>query len=466
MRIELSQLGGPEGPKNLAVALNRPKEQLQHIKRINLAAGGRKAEFLTAELAHFLIGDKPVETQIVKSEWNEDAHKHKYMVDGLSPALKIGVHLESSGENESQTREPTITLATDVALSVKEGTIHKHKEGVTRIEVEKELVDLFTTQRQFNVKSSIAGMRNDLQEGIIVNTSLGFTTSPLTTEEIHNYVESLTDAQLLRSPGGLLWPQEILQRHIVEVGGVGHDDERFEESKMNLFAALLGLPKELDVLVRVLDSEQLMAIVHGDNNLFQTLQKENVLPIDSGHKFDGRWSELILAGDEPYFLVEALPCHYNDMSALAEDNFRNAPNYLNLRHPDNREEMEKYIAANLPGEIAKTCEKNNKLSNHVLLDRNGAVVGFRIVRKEGEIADGKRLHVSRYHAGKGFGGLMVKKSEQYAKQVGCKSMDIHATGYSQSFFETLGYRDLGYQTNSRGVFADKPSEFELMSKDL
>lgn len=466
MGIELKQLGGSEGPKNLATALNRPQEQLQHIKRINLAAGGRKAEFLTAELAHFLIGDKPVETQIVKSEWNEDAYKHKYMVDGLSPALKIGVHLESSGENESQTREPTITLATDVALSVKEGTIHKHKEGVTRAEVEKELVDLLTTQRQFNVKSSIAGMRNDLQEGIIVNTSLGFTTSPLTPEEIHNYVESLTDAQLLRSPGGLLWPQEILQKHIMEVGGVGHDDERFEESKMNLFSALLGLPKELDVLVRVLDSEQLMAIVQGDNSLFHTLQREKALPIDEGFRFDGKWAELIVAGEEPYFLVDALPTHYQGMSAVAHDNFKNATNYKYLSAPDHEEELKRYMAANTPEALAETCNKAGKMANHVLVNGRGEVVGFRIVRKEGETADGRRLHIGRGYGGGGLGGIIVDRSEQFARQAGCNLVKVHATGESQSFFEKLGYEHRGHRTNERGTFRDKPSGYELMTKKL
>ena len=466
MGINLEKLSGVEGPKNLAVVLNRAEEQLQNIKRINLAAGGRKAEFLTAELAHFCVGDNPVEIQVIKSEWNEEAHKHKYMVGGLSPALKIGVHLESLNGDEPQTKEPTIPLATDVALSVKEGAIHKHKEGVTRVDVEKELVDLLTVQRQFSVKSSIAGMRDDLQEGIVVNTSLGFTTSPITKEEIHDYVKSLTDAQLLRSPGGLLWPQEILQKHIMEVGGVGHDDGRFEESKMNLFAALLGLPKELDVLVRVLDTEQLMAIVQGDNSLFHTLQKVNALPINEGFKFNGKWAELIIAGDELYFLVEALPSHYEGMSKLAEDNFRNAPNYTDLKHPDSRGELDRYIMANLPSEIATTCERENRLSNHVLLNNNGKVVGFRIVRKEGEVADGRRLHIGRGYGGGGLGSTIVDRSEQYAKQVGCTSVEVHATGHSQSFFERLGYKDWGYRMNSQGAFGDKPSGFNLMTKDL
>ena len=108
--------------------------------------------------------------------------------------------------------------------------------------------------------------------------------------------------------------------------------------------------------------------------------------------------------------------------------------------------MEKYIAANLPGEIAKTCE-NNKLSNHVLLDRNGAVVGFRIVRKEGEIADGKRLHVSRYHAGKGFGGLMVKKSEQYANRWGV-SRWIYTHRLFSKLLRHWGIKGPGYQNHS------------------
>ncbi|OGK62921.1 hypothetical protein A2334_06075 [Candidatus Roizmanbacteria bacterium RIFOXYB2_FULL_38_10] len=465
MGIELRQLVGPEGPRNLASALARPQEALERVKHIDLAAGARKAEFLNAELTHFFVGDCPVDVGVVKSQWNEDAHKHKYMVPGLSPALKIGVQPEVA-EGGSMTHEPTIILATDVTLEVAEGTIHKRENGFTREQVEEDLVELLTAQRQFRATSSMAGMRNDLQEGLVVNSSLEFTVSPLTQEEVHEYVVSLSDVQLLRSPGGLLWPHKILQNHIVEIGGVGHDNGSFDQRKMDLFATLLGVPRELDVLVRVLDSEKLMSIVQGDNDLFQTLQREHMLPFDEGFKLTGTWAELIIVGDDVYFLVDALPSHYEGMSALAHDNFRNAPNYRYLREPENAEELEKYIAANTPEKVADTCDRPNKLSNLVLLDSNGDVVGFRIVRKEGDVADGRRIHVSRHLTGKGLGGLLLTRSEQYAKQAGCVRMDVHATGESVGFFEGLGYVNHGQVSNGRGVFKDKPSKFSLMKKNL
>ena len=60
------------------------------------------------------------------------------MVDGF-PGTKNRVHRELSNEMGSQEGEPTITL-NRCNLSVKEGTIHKHKEGVTRIEAKKSLL--------------------------------------------------------------------------------------------------------------------------------------------------------------------------------------------------------------------------------------------------------------------------------------------------------------------------------------
>ena len=465
MGVTLERLSKLDGPNYLASLIQGQPKRLCGIRKLEIVASTRKADFISARLNHSFELEKSEVTRGTSS-WDEDRYKGIYIVDGLSPALKVGVADGGGVTAEKSEEKPSVRVATDVSLLTDDKTIHRHHSGISKERLEEELISLFTSQRDFVTKTSIAGLRKDRNIGLTANIQTGFCVSEITPAEIHEYVGTLSDEQRSRSPGGLLWPHEILQKHIVEIGGISHDDPRFEEKKIELFSTLLGIPREMNTLLSALDSDVVLGIASTGGSLFEYFEKNGMLPLNENQKLMGKWAEVVMRGDELYILCNASPNQYVGMSELAKDNFLNADNYRYLREVGNEEELDKYIKANSPVETADLCERENNLCNLVLMDANGVVVGYRVVRKENEKADGRRIHTSRHHAGEGLGSLMLTRSEQEAKQAGCTHMEVHATGESAPFFQKQGFVGLGKTENTRGVFKDKPSGYYLMRKEL
>jgi ribosomal protein S18 acetylase RimI-like enzyme len=197
----------------------------------------------------------------------------------------------------------------------------------------------------------------------------------------------------------------------------------------------------------------------GDVNLYSKLKLAERGLINEGKTLEGSWQELVRDSNGEWItLRNATEADYVQMSEIAINNFRYAPNYSYLQQPEGREQQEKYIAANSPDGIRDLCSKSNNVCN-LVLEKDGKILGFRVVRKEDDVADGRRMHTSLSETGRGIGRILLRKSEKIAKQAGCKTMEVHATGNSYIWFEKYGFKDLGIRPNTI-------SDYHLMVKEL
>ncbi len=318
----------------------------------------------------------------------------------------------------------------------------------------------FSQSRTIGVKSQVAGLirANGDLHGVVVNPSRGFTTTRISPDEVVKYVSSLDETALRRSPGSILWPHPAIEKHIIAIGGIERSSDIFSRAYVDLLQHLLGAPVALSLVFDNLNQRSMKG-VDGDISLYSKLKLAERGLINEGNTLEGSWQELVRDDHGDWItLRNAKEEDYEQMSEIAINNFKYAPNYSYLQTPEGREHQEKYIAANSPDGIRDLCSKANNVCN-LVLEKDGKILGFRVVRKEEDIADGRRMHTSLGETGRGIGRILLRKSEKIAKQAGCKTMEVHATGNSHSWFEKYGFKSLGIRPNTI-------SDYHLMVKEL
>ncbi len=453
-------------PSNLEV------EQLSNIKKIVLRTGTRKAEFFQQRLGKFRNHEgEPIPNEVRESVWNEDSHGDTYMIPGMRATLKSAVELKNS---PGETVDGELHLSGDVETRHGDVLLSKAKPGSSPEDVARDIAGMLATgESVFNVRSSMAGLLKDANRGAMLTESHQFKVDKFTLDEISEYVLSLTPQQLQRAPAGILWPHPLIISRIKEIDGVMRGEEGFEQKTISLFNSLLNIPDNLDVLLRYLDNVDVMKPLNSNGNLHKYLDSSAEKSLISNDEvMVGNWSEIFpLSNGEIMSLESASDDDFEPISRLAENNFRNAPNYSYLQGADNEVELAKFIEANSPSNVKQLCETPQQLCN-LVAKINDEVVGYRVVRKRVDeekqliIADGRRMHVALGKDGMGLGTILLKRSEQIAKQQGCQVMEIHATGTSHEWFIRQGYTLKSQVENGRGVFKDKPSVFFLMTKDM
>lgn len=156
-----------------------------------------------------------------------------------------------------------------------------------------------------------------------------------------------------------------------------------------------------------------------------------------------------------------------EISAIVQRNFDEAPSYLNLT----TEAREKYKAANTPEGILETSSDPDNVASLVVRDKDGQVVGYRVVRKGilrndwqgfsagSEVAEGKRMHIARGFDGRGLGTALLRLSEEIARDKGYEVMVVNASGDSYHFFIRAGYEVIAHEDNpilaAKGVKANR-----------
>lgn len=156
-----------------------------------------------------------------------------------------------------------------------------------------------------------------------------------------------------------------------------------------------------------------------------------------------------------------------EISAIVQRNFDEAPSYLNLTS----EARAKYKAANTAEGIIETSSDPKNIASLVVRDKDGHVVGYRVVRKgelrqtwkdhqAGEqVAEGKRMHIARDFDGRGLGTALLRLSEEIARKQGYQVMVVNASGDSYHFFMHAGYEVIAHEDNpvlaAEGVKANR-----------
>lgn len=450
---------------------NKEAERLDNVKKIVLRTGTRKAEFFQERLAKFKGQNaETIPNTVVPSVWNEDNHTGEYMMPGMRATLKTAVDLP---ENTAVPAPGELHISGDVETSHGNKLLSKIKPEHSTESVAQDIAVMLSDEENvFNVRSSLAGLFKDTNRGAAITETHQFKVDKFTLDEVSEYVLSLSRAQLERAPAGILWPHPLIISRIREIDGVGREDAAFEQKMISLLGALLNIPDSIDLLVRYLDKTPLLKPMTADGNLHKYLvSSSEKSPLGHGEVMVGNWTEIIpLPNGELLEMSSVAPDDYEPISALAENNFRHAPNYSYLQEADKGEELQKFITANSPANIEELCQTSPQLCN-LVVKINDEVVGYRVVRKKTAedatvIADGRRMHVALGKDGAGIGSILLARSEQIARQQGCEIMEIHATGSSHEWFLRKGYRLRDQVENKRGVFSDKPSVFFLMVKNM
>lgn len=446
-------LKSPQGPSLLTESAEVEPLEITKIIGIQILSGGRKALFINAFLdQHIKSSSAKIRTEVVDSKWNEDKYKDVYQMSGLTPVLKAGV-----GSLDLKTGQAKI--ASDVSIKIDGQQIHRNRTGSVG-DIKEKLIETFSKGRTVGVKSQVAGLVSSAHEaiGVVINPSRVFTTSKISPDKIVSYVNSLDEGLLRRSPGSILWPHPTIEAHITSINGKDRRSNGFSHEHIDLLQHLLGVPTALGTLIHSLDMK-MSTELHKDANLYAKLNLVDNGLIDSTEKLGGNWQELVKDKNGDWLVLRnAVEADYVQMSEIAIRNFREAPNYSYLQTPEGRGQQEKYIAANTPEGIKDLCTKPNNVCN-LVVEKDGRILGFRVIRKNDDVADGRRMHTALDETGRGIGKILLSKSEKMAKQSGCKTMEVHATGNSYAWFERNGFKNHGVRPNTI-------SDYYLMIKEL
>ena len=451
---------------------NRVRENLSTVKNFILQTDTRKAEFLQSRLARFKgQGGQDISMEVKSPIWREDDYYHLYMMPAMRATLKVGV---KSNELSEQVRPGTVLLSGDVETLHNNSLLTRPKPNQPRESVAENIAELLSREKStFVVRSSIAGLRADINRGVAIIETHQFIVDSLTREEVGEYVMGLSREQLERAPGGILWPHPLIISHINQIDGIKRGENDSDSKMISLLNSLLNIPDQLDVLIRFLNQAGDTFPLSASGNLHKFISSTAEKPLlEEGETFVGNWSEIVVLPNGDLLELSSIPPDdYEAISQMVETNFRYAQNFKYLQVDKNQAELMKFIEANSPKNIKELLESPVQLCA-LMAKINGEVVGFRAVRKRKEeekkliIADGRRLHVVLGKNGLGIGTLLLERSEQISRQQGCDVMEVHATGESHRFFESHGYELRDKVANSRGVFQDKPTKYFLMTKDL
>ena len=144
-----------------------------------------------------------------------------------------------------------------------------------------------------------------------------------------------------------------------------------------------------------------------------------------------------------------------EISDIVQQNFDEAPSYLNLTS----EARQKYKEANTPEGILETSSDDRNIASLVVRDKDGQVVGYRVIRKGvlrepfhdfepgTPVAEGKRMHIARGYDGQGLGTALLRLSEEIAVDRGYQVMVVNASGDSYHFFMRAGYEVIAHEDN-------------------
>jgi len=450
-------LASDRGPDYLSSFAETKPIILKTINTVVVHTGTRKGFFISFQLGESVSDTDGNELPVTIREpfWYEDVHKDAYVMPGLTAVFKSAVAPEGTEYTDGQ-----LILSSDVSTHIEGVSVHRPLDQDNPDDIRQQVAERLGKDQNVEITSQVAGLVTiDGQHiGAVMNPATTFVVSKLSESEIEAYVTSLSDFQLRRAPGGILWPHPLIEQHIESIDGIAKDDDGFEPKYIDFLKSVLGTPTEILDIIKFLDTR---GAQHTDpqGNIFGFINGTDMGLFNSNQEFVGTWVELVQGEDRGISVLRnAREPDFIQMSAIASRNFRESPNYSYLREPGNEQYLRQYIEANTLEGVADLRSKPNTICS-LVLEKDGEILGFRVVRKVGLVADGRRMHTSLDYVSRGVGSLLLSRSEHIAKQAGCACMEVHATGDSFSWFERKGFVDIGIRQNTI-------SEYHLMIKQL
>ena len=87
-------------------------------------------------------------------------------------------------------------------------------------------------------------------------------------------------------------------------------------------------------------------------------------------------------------------------------------------------------------------------------EREGALIGFYRISREGDIAEIEELHLEPPVVGKGLGRRLFEHASGRARAIGATALEWSTDGYALGFYRAMGGRTIG--TSPSGIAGDPP----------
>ena len=476
------------------------KIPVSNIGIVAVRSGGMKGELISS-LVRSVAPD--AEIYLHKSTFQEDMPENK----NLTPRRKAAGKVIDWGGTESDVRsvfksDPakpgfTVSVASDVVQEANGKILHKPSRDSNLDEIKDLLSNLliFEGEKQFTAHANIAALAKDpnyiedMGRGLIADLRTSFKSTSFTREEIDFYIyglsgkdgtfpqaaldilselkqqfeispdeetllgKGLSSDELKLTTAALRWLHPLFQRHMVEIDGIGLNDDRFNQQLNRLFSSLMGAPQELNLLLQNISQDTLWT------------NQRSIFP-----EMPGNWKEFSLDKESESVLIEKADVSdfetIEEMSLVAFSNFITADSYDLL----SAHQKQLYIQAN---SVEGTRDLISHPDNIVVLvsrDLKGKITGYVVLRKNGEenMAQIKRAHVEMRNHKKGIGQKLLTCAEDLARDAGIKFIKTQATGSSESWFSKFGYVTIGRSNHADGVFngGESTPKFALMQKEL
>lgn len=444
-------------------------EPLQNVGAVILRMGRFKYDYVAPAYASLIPSERVLRLDTQQKEPRTYPGKPEYIaafkaeeggINGREIASANGINLTAN--------EQVITIGQDVQLCTPEGDpIYKPDDLATKDTIFAQMQAILCHEggNSFRAKSGSAIFgKNGLGEdkGVMLSSEMRFRVSEFTPEELELYIygvkgkdgdnpdylraeitrmadEGLIDQdetdfieqgtsldRLRQTNGGFRWPHPVFLRHITYIDNVTEDQAGFGDKQKALAQSLVGASPE--------------SIAHFPD-MVARLQN---------HTEEPTWQKLAVLPDGE--LVRMRPIRLDDdnevaeIAALVARNFREHPNYAGLTE----EAREAYIESNNVEGIRGTASHPDNIIAAVMEGSDGSILAYQVVRKvNGNVAEGRRLHVRLDAVGRGIGSLLHEEKVVRARLTGCTYLGSIASGRSDTFVEDKGYTTLGQTANKK-----------------
>lgn len=443
-------------------------ERLQNVGAVVLRMGSFKYDYVAPAYASVLPAERILRLETQQEEPRTYPGKPEYIAAFKAAEGTVDMQDYAADQGITLTgREQTLAIGQDVQLCNVEGDpIYKPTETATKDTIFETMQELLCTEdgANFRVKSGSAVWgknENGENKGVMLASEMRFTVSAFTSEELELYVygiegrngdnpdylraevgrladEGLIDddetdfieggtslGRLGQTNGGFRWPHPIFLRHITSIDKVTPDQDDYAAKQQSLVQSLVGASPES--LARFPE-------------MVSRLEKHTDAPT---------WQKLaILPSGE---LVQIRPIRLEDdtevetIAALVARNFRDHPNYAGLTD----EARDAYIESNNVEGVRGTASHPDNILAAVMEGDDG-IIAYSVVRKvNGNVAEGRRLHVRLDRVGQGIGSLMHEEKVVAARLNGCTHLGSIASGKSDTFVGDKGYDLVGSSENKK-----------------
>ena len=442
---------------------------LENVGAVILRMGNFKFDYVAPAYGSVLTTERVLRLGTVQEEPRTYPGKPEYIAAFKAQEGEVNVREFAAANGITLAdHEQVLTIGQDVQLCNVDGDpIYKPEETATKDTIFTQMQAFLCHEGEINFRvksgSAIFGInKRGEDKGVMLSSEMRFGVTQFTPEELELYIygiegrngdnpdylraeitrladEGLIDQdetdfieqgtsldRLKQTNGGFRWPHPVFLRHITTIDNVTENQEGFEDKQKALAQSLVGASPD--------------SIAHFPD-MVARLQN---------HTEEPTWQKLAILPDGE--LIRMRPIRLEDdnevseIAALVARNFREHPNYAGLTE----EARDAYIESNNVEGIRGTAGHPDNIIAAVVEGSDGSILAYQVVRKvNGNVAEGRRLHVGLDAVGRGIGSLLHEEKVVRARQTGCTHLGSIASGRSDTFVEDKGYTTLGQTANKK-----------------